>query len=227
VITVVAVGDVHGDYQALARIGEAERGALALLQIGDLIARPADAAGMALLRALPLPLVWVTGNHEDWVALDDPAVRPGRLLAAGELWESAGLRMAGVGGTHAPTWYRRDKPFPGERRRHYNYQEIEATAALGPGGVDILMAHEAPHGLVRLAGGRDPGQVPLDQLLREAQPRVFLSGHHHRWSQAQLGLVTAFSLPLAAEGYLRLRWETVGQRVKLLGWDHVVTPPMV
>jgi len=106
-------------------------------------------------------------------------------------------------------------------------QEIEATAALGPGGVDILMAHEAPHGLVRLAGGRDPGQVPLDQLLREAQPRVFLSGHHHRWSQAQLGLVTAFSLPLAAEGYLRLRWETVGQRVELLGWDHVVTPPMV
>ncbi len=119
--------------------------------------------------------------------LDDPERRPGHLLAPGEVWRSGTLRVAGLSGTHAPTWFARDKPFPGDRRRHYNHQDVAALLALGAGGVDIVLAHEPCHGLVRVSGGRDPGQPPVDRIVKELRPRVLLSGHHHRWSQANSG----------------------------------------
>jgi Icc-related predicted phosphoesterase len=223
----LAVGDVHGDYSAVARIAAAEPEAAALLQIGDLVEPGADDAALSVLRALPLPLVWVHGNNEDWAILDDAALRPGHLLAPGEVWRTGTLRVAGVGGTHAPTWFARDKPFPGDRRRHYNHQDVAATLALAGEGVHLLMAHEPCHGLVHVRGGRDPGQPPLDRLMRELRPRVFLCGHHHLWSHAELGSTTAFSLPPAAQGYARLRWDVAPSPPRLLDWQHIVLPPLV
>ncbi|MFB6188801.1 MAG: ATP-binding protein [Halapricum sp.] len=74
--------------------------------------------------------------------------------------------------------------------------------------VDVLLAHQAPHGLVRI-GGRDVGCVPMDRIVAELSPDLVLVGHYHRHAEATIGGSRAVSLAPAWRVYYLLDPETL------------------
>ncbi len=169
------------------------------IQVGDL-----------LCYDLPLPTWFVAGNNEvfDVVeslrrgdgALVDPDSRP-RLLASTAV-ELEGVRIAGLSGNYAPTQYDRPRSeLSGERRRHFVREDVERAAELPD--VDVLLTHEAPHGLLEIAG-RDPGCEPVDALIGELSPKLCLVGHHHRHAETTVGDTRVVSLSPVWEGHYTL-----------------------
>ena len=63
--------------------------------------------------------------------------------------------------------------------------------------VDVLLTHEAPHGLLRF--GYDPGSDPIDDLLAAVDPDLCLVGHYHRHAEATIGDTRVVSLAPAWE----------------------------
>lgn len=236
----LGVGDTHGDLDPLFAVAAREPSARAMLQVGDLTAgKPGREARQDddpdRLAALPLPLVWVHGNHELWPRLGfdpqtgerrptgDGAALPGRHLWPGDVYTVPGtdVRVAGLGGNFAPNWYEREKPFPADRVRHFNAAEVAAVERLGapggPGPVAVLLLHEAFRG--QAAGRLGAMGVPaLATLVRRLGPAVCLTGHHHVFAVAEHGPTLALALPRAQEGYVRLRFTPGGER---LGWERV------
>jgi hypothetical protein len=224
------------------------------LQVGDLTAgkagreqRPDD--DPAKLRELPLPLVWVHGNHEHWHALGyadathGPAPnlpgrggsggareeagaahpRPARPPAIGyHLWPGdeyvvpgTNIRIVGLPGNYAPTWYGQTKPFPGERVRHFNAVDVAALDQFER--PSVLLMHEAFR-------GQAPGRIGqmgipiLATLVRRLRPRVCLTGHHHSFAATVRGATLAISLPRAQVAYVRLWFAPAGRH---LDWELV------
>jgi hypothetical protein len=114
-----AVGDLHGDFDALDRIMARHPDIGLWLCPGDL----ADDAGN--YPAPRAPLYWIKGNNEnfDFVAQQPPGagtIPNLHYIPNGVALDAAGLRLAGLGGTFAPTWYETpaaDLP-PGSGSKH-------------------------------------------------------------------------------------------------------------
>ena len=245
-VLLVGVGDTHGDLTPLFEVARREPEARALLQVGDLTAGKSgreqrDDDDPAQLDHLPLPLVWVHGNHEQrgvlglWDDADgtvtrsrprrDAARHPGKsflrhLLWAGDSYVVPGtnVRVVGVPGNYAPTWYDRHKPFPGDRVRHFNATDVETMDRFER--PSVLLMHEAFR-------GQAPGRIGmmgipvLAGVVRRTRPQVCLTGHHHAYAVTEKGPdgeTLAISLPRAQEGYVRLWFTPDGERD---GWDLV------
>jgi Icc-related predicted phosphoesterase len=184
------IGDIHGNFDAVARIQRRHPEVPFWLCVGDV-------ASVSGAYPTPLsPLYWIKGNNEafDRVA----AFRDGtesianmHYMPNGVLQRVGSLRVAGVGGTFAPTWYdtpAAELPRRGQddKRRHFVREEIEACTALGR--VDVLLTHEAPKPFwIELPSSttpakkwrRDVGKEPIAALADALQPRLHLFGHHH------------------------------------------------
>lgn len=197
----LVLGDAHADDPANRRALTAaysESDAETALQAGDLG-----------VYDLPAPTWFVAGNNEDFDVVE--AIRRGdstlgtgnrpRLLDGGVV-ELDGLRVTGVSGTYAPTRYdlSRDE-LAGDRRRHFTRDEIEHAKGLRD--VDVLLLHQAPHGLLRI-GGRDPGCRPIDELVSALAPDLVLVGHFHRHAEATVGDSRVVALAPVWEGYYAL-----------------------
>lgn len=138
---------------------------------------------------LPAPTWFVAGNNEELDVIDalragerPTGVRNAHLLAS-TVAEVDGLRVAGLSGNHAPTKYDLSRSeLAGERRRHFTREDVERAAALTD--VDVLLAHEAPEGL--LSYGYDPGCEHVNALLEALSPELCLVGHHHRHREAEI-----------------------------------------
>ncbi len=127
-------------------------------------------------RRAPTPTLFIKGNHEDFVWLEE---RPDTEILENLFYLRNGERfvvrdgeqeivVGGIGGCYGPSDI--DRPsdaLEGRAKRHYTRDEIERLAAGGP--VDVLLLHDAPKGvplggrashLVRLAPGGDPGASP-------------------------------------------------------------------
>ncbi len=245
-VLLLGVGDTHGDFAPLFEVARREPEARALLQVGDLTAgkagrdkKPDD--DPALLDELPLPLVWVHGNHEHWHALglwDDPqgastrrrprigAHRaPGRsflrhLLLPGDEYvvPETAIRVAGIPGNFAPTWFDKPKPFLGDRVRHFNVEDVAALDKFDD--LSILLMHESFR-------GQAPGRIgmmgipALAGVVRRTRPQLCLTGHHHSFAVTEKGpdgQTLALSLPRAQAGYVRLWFTPEGHRD---GWELV------
>src|SRR5688572_23278554 len=150
-----AVGDLHGDFDALDRVMAHHPEVAFWVCPGDL-ASENDAYPRP--RA---PLYWIKGNNEDFdfVAAQPPG--SGTLpnlhyIPNGVSVKAAGLVLAGLGGTFAPTWYetraadlpaadagqrgvarrdaasgavgagRRTPATKNDRRRHFVHEEVDA-----------------------------------------------------------------------------------------------------
>jgi hypothetical protein len=157
-----AIGDLHGDFNALDRIVARHPEAAFWLCVGDLASDNGD---------YPTPhaaLYWIKGNNEDF---DFVAAQPAgsgtianlHYIPNGVALEVAGLRFAGLGGTFAPTWYEtpaRELPPAGtgprrrgasvntsavrkdDKRRHFVHEEVDACRQMR--GIDVFLSHEAP-----------------------------------------------------------------------------------
>lgn len=174
---------------------------------------------------VPAPLYWIKGNNEsfDYLAAHAHDAR-GNLVYVpnGTLAEVAGVRVVGVGGTFAPTWYDADPaalPHPRKRtmkataladkRRHFVKAEVEVAKALGRQmRVDVLLTHEAPRPF--RVGRMDAGKAPINELIAAIRPRLHLFGHHHRFDEREVESTRSICLDLVSRSYLLLdprTWE--------------------
>jgi Icc-related predicted phosphoesterase len=140
-------------------------------------------------------------------------------MANGRLTEISGLRIAGLGGTLAPTMYEvaaAELPHPkkgtakateaADRRRHFVREEVEACKGLRD--VDVFLSHEAPRPF-RVARGIDAGKTPINEVLSAMHPRLHLFGHHHRFTESRVADVPSVCLDLASVSYLLIDANTL------------------
>jgi predicted phosphodiesterase len=243
-----ALGDIHGDFAAARRIMERHEDVPFWVCVGDL----ADERGQ--YEGVPRPLYWIKGNNEDFdliaamlVAGHEAPSLPGHEAPAyenllqipnGRLIEidigrglaprrdgMPRLRVAGLGGTFAPTWYETraaDLPHPKKRtakateladkRRHFVGEEVEACAAMR--GVDLLLTHEAPRPY--RVGRLEAGKTPVNQVLAAMSPRLHLFGHHHRFTEQEREGVRSVGLDLVSRSYLLIDSATMRYDIRLV-----------
>jgi Icc-related predicted phosphoesterase len=214
-----ALGDIHGDFASVRRIMQKHPDVRAWLCVGDV----ADAAGH--YEPFDAPTYWIQGNNENFdrlAASDLPANL--HFIPNGTLTVVEGLRVAGLGGTYAPTMYDvapAELPHPkkgtakatelADRRRHFVRSQVEACKQMT--GVDILLTHEAPRPF--RVKGIDAGKTPINELLAAMKPRLHLFGHHHRLAEAEVQGVKSVCLDLVGHSYLLVEPATLRYHIGL------------
>ena len=188
------------------------------LCVGDV----ADDQG--IYEPLPARLFWIKGNNENFDAIAEGAF-PQHLhfLPNGRLETIEGLRVAGLGGTFAPTWY--DTPADGlphppkrrpaataqaDKRRHFVRDEVDACKELR--NVDVFLSHEAPHPFK--IGRIEAGKTAINEVLAAMRPRLHLFGHHHRFSEQRLSGVISIGMDLVSRSYLLVDRRTLEYEVR-------------
>jgi hypothetical protein len=241
-MTVGAVADIHGNFDALTRAMDRHADVPLWICVGDLASRT------GAYPSPPRPLFWIKGNNEDfdriaaWEA-GEPQPRNLHYIRNGTAVEVGPLRVAGLGGTFAPTWFsspaaalprgRAGAPFEkrDDKRRHFVREEAESCTRLAP--VDILMTHEAARPFivadepldsrdVELARGRpspgrkgrrlDAGKPAINDVLAALQPRLHLCGHHHRFSETVREGVPSVCIDRVNRSYLLIDADTLDYR---------------
>jgi predicted phosphodiesterase len=209
-----AVGDLHGDFDALDRIMARHPEVAFWVCPGDLAAEDG---------AYPhprTPLYWIKGNNEDFDFVAAQPAGAGTLpnlhyIPNGISVQVHGFTIAGLGGTFAPTWYekpaadlRRVSPRD-DRRRHFVHEEVEACKALPH--IDIFLSHEAarPFPLPRV---KDAGKTPVNEVLSAMRPRLHLFGHHHRYTVGERQRVPSIGLDKVSESYLLFDGKTLAHQ---------------
>ena len=208
-----ALGDIHGDFASVRRIMNQHPDVRHWLCVGDV----ADAEGR--YEPFDAPIYWIKGNNEnfDRIASGDLPTNL-RYIPNGTLQEIEGVRVAGLGGTYAPTMYDTapaELPHPkkstakatelADRRRHFVRAEVEACKQLKD--VDVLLTHEAPRPF--RVKGNDAGKTPINEILAAMKPRLHLFGHHHRLTEAEVQGVRSICLDLVGSSYLLVEVPTL------------------
>jgi len=184
------------------------------LCVGDV----ADADGK--YEDMPSLLYWIKGNNENFDAIASGELPANIIYIPNALLTTvSSLRVAGLGGTHAPTMYElpaADLPHPkkssakatdaADRRRHFVREEVEACKRMRD--VDVFMSHEAPRPF-RVNRGIDAGKTPVNEVLATMQPRLHLFGHHHRFVEAEVSGVPSICLDLVSKSYLLIDGKTL------------------
>ena len=207
-----ALGDVHGDFDSVRLIMGRHQEIPFWLSVGDI----ADAEGR--YEAFPAPLHFIKGNNEGFDALAGGQL-PANLyyLANGTLRTVGGIRVAGLGGTFAPSWFNTpasNLPHPrkgtskatelADKRRHFVREEVDACKAMDR--MDVFMSHVAPRPY--RVGRMDAVKTPVNEVLASAKPRLHLFGHHHRFSEQDPQGVRSVGLDLVSRSYLIVNSET-------------------
>jgi Icc-related predicted phosphoesterase len=179
----LVLGDAHADDPENRRALFAayrEADAEVALQLGDL-----------LHYDLPIPTWFIAGNNEDFdlvAALRNGLVSNSRVndahLLASSAVELDGLRIGGLSGNFAPTQFNRPRAnLVGERRRHFTFEDLESAKDLR--SVDVLLTHEAPHGLP-VAEDYEVGCSHVDDLIETLSPDLCIVGHHHQHAETMV-----------------------------------------
>jgi uncharacterized protein len=222
-----AVADIHGNFDAMARAMERHPEVPFWICVGDVASRT------GAYPAPPKPLYWIKGNNENFDRIADFAagtdlVANLHFIANGTAVDVGGVRVAGLGGTFAPTWFdtpaaRLPRKASDDKRRHFVREEAEACKRLR--NVDILMTHEAPRPFILVddpAPGRpaprrrDAGKPAINDVLATLQPRLHLCGHHHRFAETIREGVRSVCIDRVNRSYLlidsmTLEYEKIGQ----------------
>jgi Icc-related predicted phosphoesterase len=212
-----ALGDIHGDFASARRTMERHLEVPFWICVGDV----ADDDGC--YEPLPAPLYWIKGNNENFDCIAGGQLPDGlHYLANGLAVVIDGIRVAGLGGTFAPTVYdtpAADLPHPrkgtakatvlADRRRHFVREEVEACKALRK--VDVFLTHEAPRPYFAGVGPRrnDAGKTQVNEVLAVLKPRLHLFGHHHRFTDQERQGVRSIGLDLVSRSYLLIERSTL------------------
>jgi len=208
-----ALGDIHGDFDSVRRVMTRHPDVPFWLCVGDV----ADQQGR--YETMPAPLYWIKGNNENFDSIAEGRFPENLHFLPNAVVEPiGGIRVAGLGGTFAPTWYDtrpRDLPHPkkatakatglADKRRHFVREEVEMCKTLRH--VDVLMTHEAPRPFK--VGRIEAGKQPINEVLGAMRPRLHLFGHHHRFSESELAAVKSVGLDLVSKSYLIIDRDTL------------------
>ncbi len=211
-----ALGDIHGDVDSVRRIMRRHADVPYWICVGDV----ADAEGH--YEPFDVPLYWIKGNNENFDAIASGDLPSGLHFVPNAVLteiDRPTLRVAGLGGTLAPTWY--DKPAgalphpkkgtakateASDKRRHFVREEVEACKTMR--GVDVFLSHEAPRPYF-VGRGNDAGKTPINEVLAAMKPRLHFFGHHHRFTYAERQGVRSVGLDLVSKSYLLIEAGTL------------------
>jgi uncharacterized protein len=146
----------------------------------DLVLSAGDIPGYFLeflASSLPVPVVYVPGNHEDeYINEGEGRKLPqGVINAHGRVVTAAGLRIAGWGGV------------PRYRDGENQYTDAQARWGLGKlkllarGGVDILLTHAPPAGPHAGSDYAHRGCEFINGFMARRRPRLVVHGHIHEY----------------------------------------------
>jgi Icc-related predicted phosphoesterase len=224
-----ALADIHGNFDAMMRAIERHPDVPFWICVGDLASRS------GAYPEPPKPLYWIKGNNENFDRIAEfeagqslvpnlhfirngtaVTIRPG---TNGVRSDPGQVRVAGLGGTFAPTWF--DTPVADlphtprdDKRRHFVREEVEACRQLGP--VDILMTHEAARPFILVDEAtpgmrprrRDAGKPAINAVLAALKPRLHLCGHHHRFIETEREGVRSVCIDRVNRSYLLIDAKT-------------------
>jgi predicted phosphodiesterase len=151
-----------------------------------------------LVSRLSVPLLYVPGNHDPelraradqkWPApelgsMREPSGPPGGMNVDGRIIETAGLRIAGLGGSarysDGPNQYT-------ERQMRRRAARLRTRAALnrfrGDGRVDVLITHAPPLGLGDEDDPAHRGFAAFRDVVEKLRPNLLLHGHIHPYGR--------------------------------------------
>ena len=214
-----AVADIHGNFEALSRAMLRHPEVPHWICVGDLASRT------GAYPEPPQPLFWIKGNNEDFDRIAEwtrggEQPRNLRYIRNGTAVMVGPLRVAGLGGTFAPTWF--ETPAANlphtprdDKRRHFVRAEVEACKRLT--GIDILMTHEAARPFILVDEGtgarprrRDAGKPAINDVLATLAPRLHLCGHHHRFVETVREGVQSVCIDRINRSYLLIDAGTLG-----------------
>ena len=207
-----ALGDIHGDAASVHRIMRRHADVPFWLCVGDV------ADGDGRYEPVEAPLYWIKGNNENFDAIDSGDLPANlRFLPNAVALEIGRLRVAGLGGTLAPTWYHTPAaalPHPrkgsakatavADKRRHFVEEEVVACTRLRD--VDVFLTHEAPRPF--RVGRVEAGKAVVNGVLSAMRPRLHLFGHHHRFTEQERDGVRSIGLDLVSRSYLLIDSDT-------------------
>ncbi len=138
--------------------------------------------------------IFVRGNHEDFIFLDEMKAAPGELvsvdaygkilyLAEGVCRYQIGKEVVTIGALGGIS--HRGKPGQSARTLHYTKTEVRKLRAYGS-GVDIFLSHEPPYGAARAIHPRyqHAGSEDVAQYIQEFAPTFHFCGHYHEACRA-------------------------------------------
>jgi hypothetical protein len=166
------------------------------------------------------PIHWIKGNNENFDAIVSGSLPRGlHYLPSGEARALDGVRVAGLGGTFAPTWYETrggDLPHPrkgtpratalADKRRHFVSEEVNACKGLER--IDVFLTHEAARPY-RVGRNPDAGKTAVNEVLAAMRPRLHLFGHHHQFTEQVRQEVRSVGLDLVSRSYLLIDANTL------------------
>jgi uncharacterized protein len=220
-----ALGDVHGDFVSVRAIMARHPEIPTWVSVGDL----GDSDGG--YEELPVPLYWIKGNNDNLEHIAQLAaglmpVHNLHYIPNGVPVRIGGIRVVGLGGTFAPTWYdtlpaalpaprlpavpeRRFPPLArDDKRRHFVRAEVEACKRLM--NIDLFLTHESARPFMLEVRGRrqDVGKTPINEVLAMLRPRLHLSGHHHVFGDEVRQGVRSIGLDPVGVSYLVVDLDT-------------------
>jgi Icc-related predicted phosphoesterase len=218
-----ALGDIHGDFDAARRVVAKHRGVPLWLCVGDI------ATECGVYESIGAPLYWIHGNNDNFDAIASRELPDDLCYIRNAACVDLGVRVAGLGGTFAKTWYDTppaDLPHPkkgtaratelADKRRHFVRADVEGCKKLR--GIDIFMTHEAAKPFHAFPGGRGPdaGKPEINEVLAAMKPRLHLFGHHHRYSEQEREGVRSIGLDLVSRSYLLIDAKTLASERRTL-----------
>lgn len=220
-----ALGDIHGAFDVVQAIMRRHADVTLWVQVGDVAAN--DGSYFAPLA----PLYWIKGNNEDFdvvaaSAAGHPPASTLHYLPNGGPYQVGPWRVAALGGTFAPTWYRTaasDLP-PARRqrrgsaaaklgksrddkRRHFVWSEVQVCKALVD--IDVFLTHEAPRPFYPAGRRIDAGKTAINDVLAAMRPRLHLFGHHHEFTDSIRQHVRSIGLDAVTASYVLIDAETL------------------
>lgn len=184
---VVQVGDL-GAFPDPTKLDEATKRfarddptELDFARLTDASSEPADALGKARA-ALPSPILFIRGNHEDVAYLDrclggsdgrTAAVDPFDLfhvVADGTVLQIGGARVGFCGGADY---------IPGEDVSLHGIRDEACQQLRSSAPVEVLVTHDGPYGCGVGRHGNTQGSKKVTSLLEALRPRHHLYGHYH------------------------------------------------
>jgi hypothetical protein len=213
-----ALGDIHGAFDTVQDIMARHADVPLWISVGDVAANNGE------YFTPRSPLYFIKGNNEDFDVIaaataGHPPSETLHYLPNGGPHHVGPWRVAALGGTFAPSWYRtpaaalppsRGRKMSGQslklgksrddKRRHFVRDEVLACKALT--SIDIFLTHEAPRPFYPAGRRIDAGKTVINEVLATLRPRLHLFGHHHEFTDSVRQGVRSVGLDVATTSYL-------------------------
>lgn len=176
---IVLIGDIHGSFDVLNDVLEKESPFDFFLSVGD-IGKLSDVTpqNISIIDRWKDSGNFIFGNHDDCLFFNQLEL----------VQEINGIKIVSLNGML------KSRTFLKEQVNNISFREIMYLSRLKD--VDILVTHQPPTGLFK-----GVGEYVLGDLLTYLVPKIYISGHLHRYKIRFYLQTFVMSLPLITRGY--------------------------